>query len=156
LARSAYLDAVALLARRELSEAQVRQRLARRGHSPEAIDTTIDRLKTERAIDDERVAEAIARTQAIGRRRGARRVRQQIEQAGIASTVARRVVDETFDGIDQEALVEAALRKRLRGAALPTDRAALARLYRYLLNQGFEPEQARACFARHNRTPVED
>jgi len=145
-----------MLARRELSEAQVRQRLVRRGHSPDDIDAAIDRLKGERAIDDERVAAAIARTQAIGRKRGARRVRQQIEHAGIAGALARRVVDDTFADINRDALIEAALAKRLRGGPLPTDRPALMRLYRYLIGQGFEPEHVRACFKRHGKTPVED
>src|SRR5436190_24387744 len=60
---SAYLDGVKLLARRELSEAQVRQRLARRGHEPGAIDEAVAKLREERALDDVRVAEAIAREQ---------------------------------------------------------------------------------------------
>ena len=50
--RSAYLAGLTMLARRELSEAQVRQRLLRKKHSPEAIDAAITRLKSERAIDD--------------------------------------------------------------------------------------------------------
>ena len=63
-----YIAALRMLARRELSEAQVRQRLARRGESQESIDEAIARLKSDRSIDDERVAGAIARTQAAGRR----------------------------------------------------------------------------------------
>ena len=69
-----YLDALKMLARRELSEAQVRQRLARRGHDPESIDAAVARLKGERAIDDARVAEAIARTETAAKRRGRLRV----------------------------------------------------------------------------------
>ena len=52
-----------MLGRRELSEAQVRQRLARRGHEPDSVDAAVARLRQERAIDDTRVAEAIVRTQ---------------------------------------------------------------------------------------------
>ena len=77
-----------MLARRELSEAQIRQRLAKRGESRDSIDEAVDRLKAERSIDDERVAGAIARTQAAGRNRGRRRVMQQIEAAGIDKSIA--------------------------------------------------------------------
>ena len=42
---------------------QVRQRLARKGHEPDAIDAAVARLREGRAIDDTRVAEAIARTE---------------------------------------------------------------------------------------------
>ena len=103
-----------MLARRELSEAQVRQRLSRRGHEPESIDAAVERLKHERAIDDVRVAEAIARTETTIKRRGRLRVRRQIEHAGIAPPTARRAVDEVFGDIDDQALIEAALAKRLR------------------------------------------
>ena len=51
------------------------------------------RLREERAIDDTRVAEAIARTATAIKRRGKLRVRREIEQAGIAPTVAREALD---------------------------------------------------------------
>ena len=136
-----YLDALKMLARRELSEAQVRQRLARRGHDPDAIDDAVARLKEERAIDDARVAEAIARTQTAVKRRGKMRVRRQIESAGISSANARSAVDEVFGEIDPAALIESALAKRLRGAAAIRDDREFQRLYRYLIGQGFEPDQ---------------
>ena len=66
---STYVAALRMLARRELSEAQVRQRLARKEHPAEEIDAAIDRLRADRAIDDSRVAEAIARTATAIKRR---------------------------------------------------------------------------------------
>jgi len=129
-----------MLARRELSEAQVRQRLARRGHLEDAIDAAVRRLREERAIDDARVAEAIARTQTAVRGRGKLRVRRQIESAGIASSVAQRAADAVFDAVDGDALLDAAFSRRLRGRTTIADRAEAARLYRYLVGQGFEPD----------------
>jgi len=138
-----------MLARRELSEAQVRQRLARKGHEAEAIDTAVARLLAERAIDDRRVADAIARTQTAVRRRGKLRVRRQIESAGITGTTARRAVDEVFEGLDPDALLQASLARRLRGRETIADDKAFARLYRYLIGQGFESDQVlRALTAR--------
>ena len=49
-----------MLGRRELSEAQVRQRLAKRGHDEAAIDAAVTRLKSDRSLDDVRVAGATA------------------------------------------------------------------------------------------------
>jgi len=127
-----------MLARRELSEAQVRQRLARKGHEPDAIDAAIARLRDERAIDDQRTAEAIARTETSIRRRGRLRVIRRIESAGIAGPTARRAADEAFHGLDADALLEASLAKRLRGREAVADEAEFRRLYRYLIGQGFE------------------
>jgi regulatory protein len=135
------VDGLKLLARRELSEAQVRQRLARKEHAPEDIDAAVARLLAERAIDDSRVAEAIARTETGIRRRGKLRVKMQIERAGIKKDVARHAVDEAFSAIDDDALIEASLAKRLRGRDTIADDREFQRLYRYLAGQGFESDR---------------
>jgi regulatory protein len=138
---NAYADGVKMLARRELSERQVRQRLARKGHDAGAIDEAIARLRDERAIDDGRVAEAIARTETSVKRRGKLRVRMQIQRAGISNATARRVVDDVFGAIDDDALLEASLAKRLRGRETIADDREFQRLYRYLIGQGFESDR---------------
>lgn len=148
-ARSAYVAALQMLARREFSEAQVRQRLKRKGHDEDAIDEAVARLRKERAIDDARVAEAIARTETAVKRRGRHRVRRQIEAAGIAGPTARRAVDETFDSIDEDALLEASLAKRLRGGSRIANDAEFSRLYRYLVGQGFEPDRVLSALKGH-------
>ena len=137
----AYLDALKMLARRELSEAQVRQRLARRGHPSDDIEDAIARLREERAIDDTRVAESIALTQTALKKRGKLRVRRQIESAGIAGATAKRAVDDVCSSIDDAALLEASLLKRLHGRERIADDREFQRLYRYLIGQGFDPDQ---------------
>jgi regulatory protein len=138
---SAYVAALAMLARRELSESQIRQRLGRRGYEAGDIDTAVTRLKGERAIDDRRTAEAIARSETSLKRRGKLRVRQQIQRAGIRGDAAREALDTVFEGIDDEALLAAALSKRLRGDARIEDDRTFQRLYRYLVSQGFEHDR---------------
>jgi regulatory protein len=150
--RRAYLDALRMLGRRDLSEAQIRQRLARRGHEPEAIDEAVARLIEERAIDDNRVAEAIARIETGIRKRGMLRVRRKIESAGIAPAVAKRALDEVFGSLDDDDLLESALAKRLRRGASVTEEGQFNRLYRYLVGQGFEPQRVLARLKRKPRT----
>jgi regulatory protein len=138
---SAYVDGLKMLARRELSEQQVRQRLERKGYEGNAIDEAIGRLRAERALDDTRVAEAIARTETTIRRRGRLRVQLQIQRAGIDKAIARRAVDDVFGAIDHDALIEASLQKRLRGRPTIADEREFQRLYRYLAGQGFESDR---------------
>jgi regulatory protein len=145
---SAYLEALKMLARRELSEAQVRQRLTKRGESKDSIDEAVARLKSERSIDDERVAGAIARTQTAGRHRGRRRVVQQIEAAGISGSIASRVVEELFRDLDPDALLTASLAKRLRGRERIADDREFQRLFRYLSAQGFDTDRILAHLRR--------
>jgi regulatory protein len=137
----AYVDGLKLAAGRELSEAQLRQRLARKGHAQQEIDTAVARLKEERAIDDARVAETIARTETSTRRRGKLRVRMQIERAGISTSTARKAVDDVFGELDADTLLEAALTRRMLGRERIDDDKEFQRLYRYLLNQGFDGER---------------
>jgi regulatory protein len=138
---SAYVDGLKMLGRRELSEAQVRQRLARKEYTQEEIDEAIARLREERAINDQRVAEAITRMETGIRKRGRVRVRMQLERAGIAKETARDAIDAVFEGIDDETLIEASLRKRLRGRVAIADDREFQRLYRYLIGQGFESDR---------------
>jgi regulatory protein len=144
-----YVAALRMLARRELSEAQVRQRLARRQHDQDSIDAAIARLKADRSLDDERVAGAIARSETGLKKRGKLRVKRQIEAAGIAPAVAQRAVDDTFEALDVEALIAAALDRRLRGRARIADDREFQRLYRYLISQGFESDRVLALLRKH-------
>ena len=140
----AYVDGLKLAAGRELSEAQLRQRLARKGHAQPDIDAAIARLKGERAIDDVRVAEMIARVETSTKRRGKLRVRMQIERAGISAATARKAVDDIFGEIDADAMLEAALTRRMLGREQIEEDKEFQRLYRYLLNQGFDAERVMA------------
>ena len=142
-----------MLARRELSQAQIRQRLLRR-HPAELVDEAIARLREERAIDDTRVAEAIARTQTAVRGRGRQRVRIEIERSGIDKATARRAVDDVFDGLDDDALLAAALSRRLRPGGQIADERQFRRLYRYLVAEGFDPDRVVAALRR--RKTAED
>jgi regulatory protein len=141
LADSAYIDGLKMLGRRELSEAQVRQRLARRGHDEDTIEAAVSRLKSDRSIDDRRVAGAIARSEISLRKRGRLRVRRRIEAAGIATAIAQQAVDDTFADVDGDALIAAALDRRLRGREVIADDREFQRLYRYLAAQGFESDR---------------
>jgi regulatory protein len=144
----AYLAGLQLLARRELSEAQVRQRLARKGYPREEIDAAVTQLRDERALDDRRVASAIANTETRVRGRGRLRVKRQIEAVGISSAIAQDAVDATFAEIDSDALLQAALDRRLRGRTQIADDREFQRLFRYLSAQGFESERVLAALRR--------
>jgi regulatory protein len=130
-----------MLSRRELSAAQVQQRLARRGYDAEDIAAALARLRQERALDDDRTAEAIAHTEAVVRRHGRRRVRRRIEQAGIDRGTARRAADAVFGTLDEAALLDEALARRLRGRETIADESELLRLHRFLVSQGFDPDR---------------
>jgi regulatory protein len=156
VADDAYSAALRMLAQRELSEAQIRQRLARRGYDRGAVDGAVERLTSERHIDDARVAAVMARSETTRRKRGRLRVKRHIEAAGIAASVAQHAVDEAFRHIDADALMAAALERRLRGENTIGDDREFQRLYRYLCAQGFEPERVLALLRARRQAHNDD
>jgi regulatory protein len=136
--QAAWAAAVRLLARRDLSVAQVRERLSRQGRSAAAIEPALARLTAAGSLDDARVARACARTRAGVKRQGRERVLREIQALGIGRDVARAAVDEVFGTLDEQDLLRAALEKRLRSATVLSDPAVQRRLYAALVRQGFE------------------
>jgi regulatory protein len=139
----AYVLALGWLARRELTEKQIRQRLARRGLEPDAVDDAVTRLKAERAIDDARVAGAFARTAVRLKGRGPMRLERDLQVLGIERGAAKAAIKEILADTDEKTLARQALARRWRRAERP-EPADAARLYRALLRQGFGPSAARA------------
>lgn len=144
----AYITGLRWLARRELSEAQVRARLARRQFPPDDIDAAITRLRAERALDDVRTAVACARTEALVRRHGRLRVLRQLTSLGIARDVAGTAVAEVFSELDEDLLINQAMERRLRHGASLEDPSTVRRVHRYLLAQGFDAGRVSAAI-RH-------
>lgn len=152
----AYVTALRLLARRELSEAQVRTRLARREFELTDIDAAVARLREERALDDRRTAAACARTEAHVKRRGRLRVLRSVEALGIDRSLARTVVAEVFADLDEDALIARALDSRLRRGPGLDEAAVARRVHRYLLAQGFDAGRVHAAIRSRLKNPIHD
>jgi regulatory protein len=135
---NAYFLALTLLSARELSESQLRTRLKRREIAEEEIGEAISRLKGDGTLDDRRVARAIARIESAIKHRGRARVIQKIRQAGIDGDTAEDAVREIFEEVDEHALLDRALARRLRGQDVKDlDDKGRARIIRGLAAQGF-------------------
>ena len=134
---AAWAAAVRMLGRRELSVAQVRERLAGKGWTETAIEPAIGRLVASGTLDDARVAVACARTRSGVKRQGRDRVLREIQALGVSRDVARAAVDEVFGALDEVDLLQAALDKRLRARMVLSDPAVQRRLYAALVRQGF-------------------
>jgi len=139
---SAYQIALRLLARRELSTTQLRDRLARRELPSAEVETAIARLSRERVVDDARTALIYARLAAEVKLRGRSRAQREIEAIGIDPETAGRAVVAVFDEIDEESVLKRAIAKRLNGPI--GDSAQFRRLHQALLRQGFPPERVAA------------
>ena len=126
-----------MLARRELTVEGVRSRLRDREYSNTEISTAVDRLLKTGALDDARVARAYARTAAAVKGRGRLRVVRELHAMGVARQTAAEAVAEVFGDLDERTMIAKALQKKLRGRTKLRDQGERARLYQFLMRQGF-------------------
>jgi regulatory protein len=147
--KAAYFRALRWLTAREMSEGQVRARLAERGYSKSAIDPAIERLLNERTLDDRRAATAVARTESRVRRHGPRRVLGKLLAMRFDRDLAKDVVRELFAEEPEGDLLETALDRRVRGNLQKLgDAAERRRVIAYLVRQGFSAADAAAAIRR--------
>jgi regulatory protein len=129
------------LGQRELTTSQVRLRLRRRHYPSDIVESTLAALAGERILDDQRTARARARHDVAIKRRGPGRVMREVEALGVDRETAREAVAAAFEDVDQDAMIRAALERRLRGRPFPTARPEVAKLFAWLMRQGFESDR---------------
>jgi regulatory protein len=143
--KAAYFRALRWLTARELSEAQVRSRLAQKGYTEIAIQPALERLIRDRTVDDRRAATAVARTEARVRRHGPHRVMGKLIAMHIDRDLAKEIVRELFSDEDEEALLARTLEIRLRGnRERLNDPRERRKILAYLVRQGFSAAAAAA------------
>jgi regulatory protein len=130
-----------LLARREHSLAELRQKLAAREFTPEDIEDALAGLVREGLADDARFVGAFIAAR-IRRGQGPIRIRAELAQRGIDAETAGRGLAEAADW---RALAREQRAKRF-GARAPGDFRERARQARFLEYRGFTAEQIRASF----------
>jgi regulatory protein len=144
----AHTEGLKMLARRELSVEGVRARLQDRGYPPDEIANAIERLLESGALDDGRVARAFVRTAATVKHRGRLRVMRELIQMGIKSDVASEALGDVYGELDERSLIDDALRRKLRGRTRLNDQQEYARIYQFLMRQGFSPAGVAAALRR--------
>jgi SOS response regulatory protein OraA/RecX len=119
--------------------AELRARLLDRDHPAVDVDAAIAHLLETRALDDERVARAYARTAATVKGRGRLRIMRELHAMGIAKEIVSAALADVFGDLDERTLIARVLQKKLRGRPRIASAAEHARLYQYLMRQGFSP-----------------
>lgn len=127
--------ALRLLARREYSRAELRDRLSRAGYGAEQIDSTLDALAREGWQNDARYAEMLGRTR-LCQGHGPLRLRRDLARAGVDP---EQLPIPQADWLIQ---ARAALRKRF-GDARAGNRREWERRARFLAGRGFTSELIR-------------
>ncbi|MGA9673158.1 MAG: regulatory protein RecX [Terracidiphilus sp.] len=134
-----YTYAVKALGRQMRTEADLRRVMKTRvepGDSGDAaIAAVVIRLKEHGYLDDAAFAETYARLRQQNEKMGQRRVRQDLQQKGVAKDVIAETIDARYANTSEEALAREHLeRKRIRKPENPKE---TARVMRRLVTAGF-------------------
>lgn len=137
--RRAALD---LLARREHSARELREKLRQKFGTAPLLDEELDRLQAEGLLSDERFAEAFVRMHR-NRGHGPLRILHELAQRGVTTELAEACVDpRSPEWID----LARQWRERRFGQALPTAAPDKQRQARHLQSRGFSMEQVNRAF----------
>ncbi len=131
--------AMNLLARREHSTQELRDKLLTRGFEDDEIVPALQTLSREGLLSDERFTESFIHSR-MERGSGPVKIRAELRQRGVAD----EIISDWLDERDRMWLERAeTVRCKKFGSALPVDYKEKARQARFLQYRGFSAEQTR-------------
>lgn len=140
-------SALRVLGYRPRSEAEMRQRLERKGFSPEIIDRTLARLMYLSLLDDREFARSWVASRTG---RGPARLKQELRQKGIHRDLAEEVITTGISAEDELTSAWHVAQRALRHSVCPPERAEMQRVRRLLQRRGFSFEVIGRVCARLN------
>lgn len=138
-----YVSALRILNYRFNSVVELRRKLRHKDFAAEVIDATLERLRTEKWLDDDRFAAAFVRTRQ-NKRIGPRRIARELNAAGIEENVVKRAIEGNADAERERENLVAICQKRHRlqirrkGEDFAVSAEGRNKLAAYLLNQGYD------------------
>lgn len=140
--RSARNTAMDLLARREHSRVELRDKLRQRHFDAQQIEAALDQLEQEGLQNDARYAETYVHLRML-KGYGPVRISHELHQRGIADELTKDVLDshrsEWIELMQQQ-------RTKKFGSEIPQEYAARMKQARFLQNRGFSPESVMRLF----------
>lgn len=139
---AAHTAAIALLARRDHSAADITRKLEERGYSADAISAALGRLAESNLVNDSRYGQNFAVYRAR-RGQGPVRIRNALRRSGLKDEEIDLAVKSGEDVPDFIAQAREARRRKF-GADLPKDWKERAKQARFLQYRGFSTDHIRA------------
>jgi regulatory protein len=137
-----YAAAMRMLSYRFNSEGELRRKLELKEFPGDVIDATIDRLRDEKWLDDDRFAAAFVRTR-VRKGIGLLRVKRELAAAGVEGATIARALEESLPDHDERAAAVASARKRLAILRRKDDDGSVReKLVAYLFRQGYDSSLA--------------
>lgn len=145
------VSALKILGNRNLSKAEIKRRLVKKGSSEEVSDATTKWLEESGLINDEKYAHTIVRHYRE-KGYGPARIKDELYKRGIPREQWDEVLAEELDESDIVAAAESYLDKKLRGEV---DSSVLRKAENALIRRGFSYEHARIAVKRYTEKMTE-
>jgi regulatory protein len=148
--------ALKVLGGRAHSTGELREKLRRRAERAEDVDDVLSRLKSAGYLDDRRFAENFAASRLSNEKFGRTRVLQDLRQRRVAPPLAETTVQQVYQDVDEEAMIEDWVRRKYRTASregLFQEDKDLAGAFRRLLRAGFRPGHIIGVLKRFAKNP---
>jgi len=148
--------ALKVLGGRAHSIGELREKLRHRADQAGAVDDVLARLKDHGYLDDRQFAENFAASRLANDRFGRTRVVQDLRQRRVAPSLAERTVQQVYQDVNEEALIEEWVRRKYRLAppeGLFREDKDLASAHRRLLRAGFRSGEIIRVLKRFARNP---
>ena len=129
--------ALAMLARREHTRAELLRKLGPHAESAAQIEALLDQLSARGWLSDKRYAES--RASALARKFGSRKIEYDLRSRGVSAEVVERAVEQAL--AQELENCRAAWQKKF--GALPQDASERGRQMRFLAGRGFSAEAVR-------------
>ncbi|MBI5342412.1 MAG: regulatory protein RecX [Deltaproteobacteria bacterium] len=136
-----------MLARRALSEGEIRGRLEKKGFSGGPAEAAIRRLRELGLADDPGLCGRLAVHYRETRGYGPAKIAWTLRRRGFPRELIEETVRRSCSPEEEIEAAAAALRKKFRGG-LPPGREGAARAYRFLAGRGFSPDACRRAVGR--------
>jgi regulatory protein len=135
--QSAYQRALGRLSRRDHSATELRRALEARGHAPEEIQAALERLRSERYLDDAAFAERYARSRLAHYGHGRALIRQGLRRRGVSRGEGEAGLAGALREVDEQAVVDSLARRYWRTHLRVEPARRMPRLWAFLLRRGF-------------------
>ncbi len=140
----AFSRACRYLSRRLRTEEEIRVKLREEAYPSVVIESTLERLRRLRYLDDRNYAEAFVRDRSRFRPKGRSALADELRRKGIQEEVIRRVLDDLVSESEELRLArDAAARYLPRLLRVSPHRKKITRMISFLLRRGFPSRVAR-------------
>ena len=142
--QDAYLTLAALCAQAEHCQWEMLEKMRRRELPEEEQARVMQRLVSERYVDDERYARAFVKDKVRYNKWGRRKVEQALWQKHIDDDIRQRVLDEVDDS-EYLAVLKPLLQQKRRSTKAANDYELNQKLVRFAVSRGFTFDIIRQC-----------